>query len=229
MDKLRAEYFILFKLYYKNKNQHKKSKHFNHLCQVIRVLKKLLFDPSKAGDKLKPNETNLPKTNVALLQFLVASTEQSYISFRQVAAQTYFMASSIMFMGLLSTIHSEALKMISAAVDPLTQPTAVTAVPKENVESLKRKMEVNQTSSLDDDYLGVCVDEKVTAVADNSTTLSDAFFTSTASSVITTEMEVKNSVGSSLSVKLSKTKLKKAKKAKTASKASEIDDIFGSF
>lgn len=91
---LEGESRLLQKLFFKNKNQHRKSLHFRKLNGVLRLLKKLctISPPCKFAESKLPLETRNAIIDLFLLHnALLKALEDSYLQFRFVASQTYFM------------------------------------------------------------------------------------------------------------------------------------------
>lgn len=112
---------ILQRLLYKNSNQHSKSQHFKKLQAVKKLLvrfrnlqwdllsktfkktKKTILEPQIQEQNLISIQKSLISGSL-LLQALVPALQNSYLAFKLVAAQTFFMASSLILMSILATV-----------------------------------------------------------------------------------------------------------------------------
>jgi hypothetical protein len=114
LGRLQIEIDTIHKLYFKNKNQHRKSKHFKNLEQVKRILAKYL----KISTLDKPIIIKTDKIRQSLidrfllLNALIPALQNTYICFKLVASQTYFMTLSLFFMTILANIHSISIDLM---------------------------------------------------------------------------------------------------------------------
>ncbi|KAI8912734.1 hypothetical protein EDD86DRAFT_274394 [Gorgonomyces haynaldii] len=119
--RLLKEYLLLDRLYYRNKNQHRRSQHLQRLELIRRLVKryqalefpKLLSLPAPEPGNLDYHDlttichyfddlmNRLLKGHVLSLRLLDAY-KKCYLDFRHLVQQTYFMTNSLIFMAICS-------------------------------------------------------------------------------------------------------------------------------